>query len=270
MMPTIERAAELASVQAGRAAVARAALAHDGFTVVPCRFTPDEIRAVEEVIDGLVQSARSPETGWRALFGSPVTNEPSHREIYRPALRDAALRRSRVFLECQGLAEQLLGARAHYLFDHAIYKLPHGSRGVHWHQDQAYLGPSLAIRSLHFWIPFQDVDGSSGCLRFVPASHTGLVCRHTSAYDEHPHLLRADIVEPAHVVEQPMALGDVSVHTNFTLHASGPNRSGHVRKAWIIHFGDRPRWHKHLLRLRALAAGLGVPPRKTAMTSGRW
>ena len=83
------------------------------------------------------------------------------------------------------------------------------------------------------------------------------------AYQAHPHILRADIAEPAEVVDQPLALGDVGVHTSFTLHCSGPNRTPRLRKAWIIHFGDRPRWFKHFLR-----AGARLSPRTPNGQSG--
>jgi hypothetical protein len=232
---------------------ARVDLAGLGFAKVCGAFARDDMAAVETLLDHLVANAgRSPEFSWRAVLSPHLTNEPSHPEVFRPALISKALRRSNVFVDCQRLAERLLGTRAHYLFDHVIYKLPNSGTGVHWHQDQAYLGPKIAVQSLHFWIPLQDVDEASGCLRFVPASHTGMVWRHTSAFEAHPHVLRADIATPASVVEQPLKLGDVGIHTNFTLHSSGPNRTNAVRKAWIIHFGDRPRWYKQVLRFGAM------------------
>ncbi len=243
--PPLGRVDQVASASADLAAL--------GFAKVEGAFARDDMAAVEVLLDGLVDNARlSPDFSWRGALSPRLTNEPSHPEVFRPALISKALRRTNVFLECQLLAERLLGTRAHYLFDHAIYKLPNTSTGIHWHQDQAYLGPKIAVRSLHFWIPLQDVDEASGCLRFVPASHTGMVWRHTSAFEAHPHVLRAEIATPASVIEQPLNLGDVGIHTNFTLHSSGPNRTDAVRKAWIIHFGNRPRWYKQILRLGAM------------------
>jgi hypothetical protein len=233
-------------------ATARAELGARGFSKLSGVLTPADMVDAEAMLDTLVEaSLRSPEPSWRSLFAAQTSNEPSHPEVNRPLLLNTALRRTPVFLRCQHLAAHLLGGRAHYLFDHAIYKRPSSETSVHWHQDQAYLGPTLSIRSLHFWIPFQDVDRDSGCLRFVPGSHSGVVWPHSPAYEAHPHILRADIAEPADVVDQPLGLGDIGVHTNFTLHGSGPNRTSRVRKAWIIHFGDRPRWFKHLLRAGA-------------------
>jgi hypothetical protein len=239
---------------------ARIELAHDGFTRLERVLVPHDMTRVETMLDALVEQARhSPEASWRAAFAKPTPNEPSHPEVYRPSLLNKALQETPVFGRCQELASLLLGRRAHYLFDHAIYKQPWSETGVHWHQDQAYLGPTIPVRTVHFWIPFQDVGAADGCLRFVPASHSGTVWRHSSAYAAHPHILRADIAEPAAVVEQPLRLGDVSVHTNFTLHSSGPNRTSRIRKAWIIHFGDRPRWYKHLLRVGARLVSMKNP-----------
>jgi ectoine hydroxylase-related dioxygenase (phytanoyl-CoA dioxygenase family) len=235
---------------------ARAELAHRGFTKLERIFAPSDMTRVETMVDALLHRQRqSPEASWRAAFARTATNEPSHPEVYRPALLNRDLQRTPVFKHCRELASQLLERRAYYLFDHAIYKQPWSDTGVHWHQDQAYLGPTISVRSVHFWIPFQDVDEAGGCLRFVPASHTEDLRPHISAYEAHPHILRAAVPEPVHGVGQPLRLGDVSVHTNFTLHSSGPNRTARTRKAWIIHFGDRPRWFKHLLRAGARVSG---------------
>jgi len=240
---------------------ARVELAQLGFTKLEGALAPLDMIRAETTLDALVERAqRAPETSWRAAFSKATPNEPSHLEVYRPSLLNKALQQTQIFGRCQELASLLLGRRAHYLFDHAIYKQPCSETGVHWHQDQAYLGPPIPIRSVHFWIPFHDVDGASGCLRFVPASHSGTVWRHGPAYAAHPHILRADLDEPPTAVEQPLKLGDISVHTNFTLHSSGPNRTESVRKAWIIHFGDRPRWYKHLLRVRARLSPRSAAP----------
>lgn len=232
---------------------ARGELAQRGFTKLEAVLDVSDMMQVEAMVDTLVAGAcHTPETSWRAvLSATAATNEPSHAEVYRPALLNRSLQRSGVFQRCQELASGLLGRQAHYLFDHAIYKRACSNTGVHWHQDQAYLGTTIPIRSVHFWIPFQDVDEASGCLQFVAARPSDRLEPHQSAYEAHPHILRAQIPEPAHVVLQPLKRGDISVHTNFTMHSSGPNQTNRTRKAWIIHFGDRPRWLKHFLRAGA-------------------
>jgi len=139
------------------------------------------------------------------------------------------------------------------LFDHAIYKMPRGSTITPWHQDQAYLGKVPSVRSLHFWIPLQDTNSVSGCLRFVPGSHKNALLPHASAYVGNPHVLSVNL-DAIRAVDVPLHKGDVSIHTSLTLHSAGANRSDAIRKAWIIHFGDKPRWFKHLMKARDLLA----------------
>jgi hypothetical protein len=64
---------------------------------------------------------------------------------------------------------------AYYLFDHAIYKMPKNHMGTPWHQDQAYLGPNTTVRSVHFWVPFQDTCEGNGTLLFADQKPEGLL-----------------------------------------------------------------------------------------------
>jgi ectoine hydroxylase-related dioxygenase (phytanoyl-CoA dioxygenase family) len=159
-----------------------------------------------------------------------------------------------VYAKCERAAEALLERRAYYLFDHAIYKMPRSGAATPWHQDQAYLGKSAGIQSVHFWIPLQDTDATNGCLRFVPHSHEAELQPHVSAYAANPHVLRTCSDYSGRAVAVPLRKGDMSIHTNLTIHSSGANESNTVRKAWIIHFGDRPLWYKRMLQLKDLAA----------------
>jgi ectoine hydroxylase-related dioxygenase (phytanoyl-CoA dioxygenase family) len=102
---------------------------------------------------------------------------------------------------------------------------------------------------VHFWIPFQHTDAANGCLRFVPGSHRAALLPHVGAYATNPHVLKTDYSGTV-CREVPLRLGDVSIHTSLTLHASAPNHSNAVRKAWIIHFGDKPMWFKRLMQAR--------------------
>jgi ectoine hydroxylase-related dioxygenase (phytanoyl-CoA dioxygenase family) len=228
---------------------AKTELEKHGFARVSRLFAERDLRAIEAIIDSLIFSRNPAYRSFkRDLSDRTAHRAASHPEFSRPTLAARQLKKSAVYLRCWEIAEVLLGSRPHYLFDHAIYKMPR-SAVIPWHQDQAYLGRSGRIRSLHFWIPFQDTDARRGALRFVPGSHKSALLPHTSAYDGNPHVLTAPV--PAHEtsVELPLRQGDVSIHTNLTLHSSGPNHSDTVRKAWIIHFGNRPNWYKHLMQV---------------------
>jgi len=133
---------------------------------------------------------------------------------------------------------------------HAIYKMPHSGTETPWHQDLAYLGHFASnIRSLHFWIPLQDTDTNAGALRFVGGSHKWPLLTHVSAYEGNSHVLTVKEVSALQSpLDVPVRMGSMCVHTPLTLHSAGVNTTNRIRKAWIIHFGDKPLWYKHLLK----------------------
>src|SRR3569833_2700619 len=68
------------------------------------------------------------------------------------------------------------------MFDHAIYKLPRNKASTAWHQDEAYSGRAIPLRSVHFWIPLQDATIDNGCMWFIPGSnHGGVLPHHVTA-----------------------------------------------------------------------------------------
>ena len=228
---------------------AKAAVHTDGFARIEAAFDDMELRAVESLLDPLFFGARRRFRLFRSdLSERGPDDAPIHPEFTRPSLASRQLRRSAVFARCREIASAILRKDAHYLFDHAIYKMPRTGRDIPWHQDQAYLGHTSVIRSLHFWIPMQDTDTASGSLRFVPGSHRKTLLPHVRAFEANGHVLRADGVEELEYIDVPLRKGDVSVHTNLTVHSSGPNVTDGIRKAWIIHFGDHSIWRKLLIQ----------------------
>jgi hypothetical protein len=241
-----------------------AAVQAQGFAQVTGLLEEADLRSVEIVLDDLLLT-RDPvlPRRRRELASAMAPDRLLTPEYERPSLTVRRLRDSAVYTKCQELASKLLGRRAHYLFDHAIYKMPRSGTDVPWHQDQSYLGSSVRIRSLHFWIPLQDVGLDAGCLRFVPGSHKRAL-PHRRAYEQNPHVLSVACEAVNGSIQVPLRRGDISIHTSLTLHSSGPNDTDAIRKAWIIHYGDRPRWYKHLMKLRGFVSGgesVSVPSR---------
>lgn len=172
----------------------------------------------------------------QSLTSSQVSSAPvsqQHQERDHLVRRQPLLRSSGAFVRCHGVARRLIGRTAAYVYDHAIYKPPVNGAGTPWHQDEAYGSNGAGWTSVHFWIPLQDVDETSGCMRYVPASHRagrllhqadGRVLRHEGEYDGVAHAC-------------VMRVGDVVVHHPRTLHSASGNSAYTTRKAWIIHFG---------------------------------
>ncbi len=95
------------------------------------------------------------------------------------------------------------------------------------------------------WVPFHDVDETTGALLFAPGSHRwGLRDEFNTAGaffgSDHDAQRRAiEAAMPPGAVFAPataaMSAGQVSFHHALTLHASGPNRSGRPRRSIALH-----------------------------------
>ncbi|TVP55178.1 MAG: hypothetical protein EA349_09780 [Halomonadaceae bacterium] len=221
-----------------------------GFCAVNGLFTESDLAESEKLIDELMHSSgRVVRKLRREMAENPPEEVWVQPELSRPAMLSTKLRKSPVFETCQTLAANLFEARAHYLFDHAIYKMPRTTATTPWHQDQAYLGEHVHSPSIHFWIPFQQVSEHNGAMRFA-TDQPGHLLPHGPAFASNPHLLAVS-APPTDFHSANLQRGGASLHTNLTLHGTGPNPSDEIRKAWVIHFGRHPAWHKRVMQLKA-------------------
>lgn len=87
------------------------------------------------------------------------------------------------------------------------------------------------------WVPFHDVDETSGSIAFVPGSHRSDV-EGLDFFDQDLDRLEG--------VAQPAILrrGQVSFHHCRTIHGSGPNRSAWPRRSLAIHLQPTDTRHR--------------------------
>ena len=232
-------------------ALARAHVEGRGYFTCRGAIRSSALQEVQGVIDRLISSPSV--VARRFLRVQRDSRDPKvllQLELSHIALLALTARRSEVFAICSQLAGGILGVRPYYLFDHAIYKMPKNRMGTPWHQDQAYLGPNTIVRSVHFWIPFQDTSEENGTLSFADREPEALLPhRRVNSSGSGPLCVAVAPAGPIHVLEAKR--GDISIHTNLTLHSAAENNSDQTRKAWVLHFGDRPAWYKHWLQLRS-------------------
>ena len=125
-----------------------------------------------------------------------------------------------------------------------IRKPPRIGDRLPWHQDEAYWDPSMVYRALGCWMPLDDATLENGCMSFIPGSHFGEVLPHRHVGDDPTvHALfttpaDADIARAAPV---PVPAGGAVFHHCRTLHASGPNTTDRVRRAYANEWQLRPR-----------------------------
>ncbi len=150
---------------------------------------------------------------------------------------------------------------------------------VTWHQDLTYWGLDEADE-MTAWVALSPSTIESGCMRFVPGSHTRRIVPHVDTFAENNLLSRgqeiAVEVDEEAGVDVVLRPGQASLHHGHLFHSSGPNTTGDRRIGAAIRYmatsmkqtsGDRT--------LATLVAGedrhghfnlVGAPERRLAET----
>jgi ectoine hydroxylase-related dioxygenase (phytanoyl-CoA dioxygenase family) len=146
------------------------------------------------------------------------------------ASRSAYLRKfvsTSIFVD---LCVDLIGPNARLYWDQAVYKKPDTAASFPWHQDNGYAFVEPQ-QYLTCWIALSDANEENGCPWVVPGVHKlgtlhhdltemGLVC----------------LDHPTDAVPVPVRSGDMVVFSSLTPHCTGPNRTGEVRKSYIVQY----------------------------------
>lgn len=115
-----------------------------------------------------------------------------------------------------------------------------------WHRDSDWCRGLPGVHYVPYisvWIALDDVDEHNGCLRIRPGSHLSRVpwAQHANGSGD-SHSLAAGASEAQRDSEegvmQPLCLkaGAAVIMRDRVEHASGPNASRHVRRAWMPQF----------------------------------
>ena len=110
---------------------------------------------------------------------------------------------------------------------------------VTWHQDLNYWGLDDADE-VTAWVSLGRTDLDSGCMRFVPGSHTKRLVQHNDTFAENNLLSRgqeiAVDVDDSEGVDVILKPGQASLHHGHLFHASGPNKSPNRRVGVAIRY----------------------------------
>ncbi|WP_306249557.1 phytanoyl-CoA dioxygenase family protein [Parvularcula sp. IMCC14364] len=163
----------------------------------------------------------------------PGTCQP---EIDRAVRLCPQLVKTSVYRKARALACDLLGRKAHYVFDHAISKMPFSQTSTPWHQDKGYMKANTDLKTVNFWVPLQPTGPENGTLAYIPESHKHELLPHRRDDSLHPHVLKTD-VDTTGAVYPCLRMGDLCLHHPLTVHSAGPNDTDQPRLAWSMHFG---------------------------------
>lgn len=210
----------------------------NGYLALPALAEPEQMLGLIDTYDRMFEQKVGYADGNFFDFAGPDDLQPALPQIVMPSDYEPAFRRLPLRQHCAALAQQLLGPRAEFVFDHVMMKPPGGGRATPWHQDQSFFTPKTRFLTITFWIPLQDVDRHTGCLKFIPGSNNGPLYRHHSIDDDsQTHGLEALNVPEQDAVYCPLRTGEATVHHWLTLHGADANTTAVPRRAYALTFG---------------------------------
>jgi len=111
---------------------------------------------------------------------------------------------------------------------------------VGWHQDRQYWGAwEAGSELLTAWVALSEVKADSGPMRLWRGSHRWGLLNQGDFYAQDTAAQQLEMrLPPGATLEEVPALlpaGGVSFHHCLTFHASGPNRSGEIRRSFALH-----------------------------------
>ena len=216
----------------------------DGFTSVERITTDEELEWIRPIYDHLFETKGAFKGGYFDL-SRPYESDGQDLvpQVLSPELRFPQLNATNAVRNARAIASQLLERDPSELntWSHLILKPPHVGGPLPWHQDEAYWDTGYAYRALGCWVPLDPATVESGCMHFLPGSHTGEVRPHRHIDDDpNIHGLWTEVPDADAAVPVPIPPGGATFHHCRTLHMTTPNVSDHVRRAWATEVQIQP------------------------------
>jgi phytanoyl-CoA hydroxylase len=124
----------------------------------------------------------------------------------------------------------LLGPDVRLYWDQAVYKKPGTESPFPWHQDNGYAFVEPQ-QYLTCWVALTDATEENGCPWVVPGVH-----RRGTLTHEYSDIGFVCLRDPVDAVAVRARAGSIVVFSSLTPHSTGPNRTGDVRKAYIVQY----------------------------------
>jgi ectoine hydroxylase-related dioxygenase (phytanoyl-CoA dioxygenase family) len=130
----------------------------------------------------------------------------------------------------QDLGHDLIGPDVRLYWEQAVYKKPEKPSSFPWHQDNGYtyLEPQQYVTC---WVALTDATRENGCPWVVPGLHHRGTLHH-----EMTDAGWQCLVDPPEAIPVEAPAGSIVVFSSLTPHATGPNTTDGIRKAYIVQF----------------------------------
>ena len=188
-------------------------------------FDDDEIKAIRSYFDELLPKALA--AGWNSY--EIVNWHKFCRGVWDIVTQPKIL----------DYVQDLVGETVILRHSHFFTKLPGDGKRVSWHQDASYwpLSPSKVVSA---WLAIDDVDESNAAMQIIPGSHLNAQVPFAESAPEEQNVLNQTVSNPEQYGEAPVSLnlraGQMSLHSDWILHASEPNISNRRRCGLAMRF----------------------------------
>ncbi len=200
-----------------------------GYFVLEGALGKDEVDTLVEAIDPFEvrqeEALRTMEGGRFFIARADEITFTTHLVTRSPLLR--GFTRSALLAD---VCADLIGPDVRLYWDQAVYKKPGTESPFPWHQDNGYAFVEPQ-QYLTCWVALTDATEENGCPWVVPGLHRLGTLAH-----EYTDIGFVCLRDPAPAVAVPVAAGSIVVFSSLTPHSTGPNRSGRVRKAYIVQY----------------------------------
>ena len=137
------------------------------------------------------------------------------------------------------IVQDLLGESVIMRASQFFVKLPGDKKQVSWHQDASFW-PLSKSRSVSVWLAVDEVNIDNGAMQFIPCSHLESQIPYFDTKIDENNVLNQTVINAEKYGGKPVSVdlkpGEISLHSDWTLHRSGMNLSKNRRAGLVIRF----------------------------------
>lgn len=227
----------------------------NGFVQLNDVVTPAELQRMRSAVTGAVMEEIE---GDSRSFAQKSAYEQVFIQRINLWARHKQLREFMLSRRFGNIAARLSGYPVRIFHDHALYKEARTGARTPWHQDTHYWPHQQKGHQLSLWLAMVDVPIESGCLAFMPRTHSlaNIAAVDLNKKAELRHT--APQVKGRKAVCCPLRAGSCTFHNGLTFHYAGPNRSAALREGLaIIYMPDGTTYSgsPHVMNFERFAVG---------------
>lgn len=223
---------------------ALASFRRDGFLVIDDLVDVDEVDQIRTTLLRLHENNAGFKEGAQFDAIAAGDNATGRRfpQIIHPRTYAKSLTENEYYRLALGIAQQILGEKAHLKEDISFMKPARIGSETPWHQDEAFNNPAFDHNEITIWLAVTPATHDSSCMSFIPGSNRMSVLEHQPV-GGNPKVHALECIgrfDANTAIECPLRPGSCTIHDNRTLHYAGPNISDAPRIGYALLFAAPP------------------------------